>query len=129
MCGQFVVRVASLLSSIPQVGQSAVAPYNAAFCAVASHIAALPSVLLRCLELHGTVVAVVAELPQTPEDDLRSARAVRGKRNSGCMSVGSYSYGGLGGGRGGGGGWYACGTMPRGLVACRRMPEHFPSAR
>ena len=31
--------------------------------------------------------------------------------------------------QGWGGGWYACGTKPRGLVACREMPEHFLSVR
>ena len=45
------------------------------------------------------------------------------------MRVVSHGYGGLGGDRDGGGGWYACGTKPRGLVACLEMPEHFPNAR
>ena len=40
-----------------------------------------------------------------------------------------HDYGGLGDGRDGGGGWYACGTKPWGLVTCREMVEHFPSAR
>ena len=44
------------------------------------------------------------------------------------MCVVCHGYGGLGGGRDGGGGWYACETNLRGLVACREMPEHFPSA-
>ena len=56
---------------------------------------------------------------------------VKGGRvsHSWCMCVISHGYGGFGGGRGGGVGWYACGTKPRGLVACLEMPEHFPSAR
>ena len=31
----------------------------------------------------------------------------------------SHGYNGLGGGMNGGGGWYACGTKPWRLVACR----------
>ena len=46
-----------------------------------------------------------------------------------CMCVVSHGYGGLGWVRDGGGGWYACGTMPGGLVACLEMPRHFLSAR
>ena len=46
-----------------------------------------------------------------------------------CMCVVNHGYGGLGGGWDGSCGWYACGAKPRGLVACRKMPEHFPSAR
>ena len=49
--------------------------------------------------------------------------------HSWCMDVVSHGYSGLGGGRDGGGPWYACGTKPEGLVACREMPEHFPSTR
>ena len=49
--------------------------------------------------------------------------------HSWCMCVVSHGYGGLGGGMDGGGGWYACRTMPRGLVACQKMPEHFLSVR
>ena len=45
------------------------------------------------------------------------------------MCVVNHGHGGLGGGWDGSGGWYACGAKPRGLVACRKMPEHFPSAR
>ena len=45
------------------------------------------------------------------------------------MCVIGHGYGGLGGGRDGGGGWYACKTKPGGLVACRKMLEHFPSVR
>ena len=45
------------------------------------------------------------------------------------MCVASHGYGGLGGGRDGGDGCYACRTKPKGLDACRGMPEHFPSAR
>ena len=36
------------------------------------------------------------------------------------MCVVSHGYGG---GRDGGGRWYVCGAKPRGLVACRAMPE------
>ena len=36
------------------------------------------------------------------------------------MCVVRRDYDGLGGGRAEGGGWYACGTRPRGLVACQR---------
>ena len=43
------------------------------------------------------------------------------------MCVDRHGYGGLGGDRDGGGGWYASGTKPRMLVACREMPEHFLS--
>ena len=71
------------------------------------------------------VVFVVVELPQTPEDDLRSARATRVRR---CICVVSHVYVGLDGGRDGEGGWYACGTKPRWMVVCREMSEHFPSA-
>ena len=42
--------------------------------------------------------------------------------HSRCMGVVSLGYGGLGGVIDGGGGWYACGTKPGGLVACREMP-------
>ena len=42
------------------------------------------------------------------------------------MCVVSHGYGCLGDVRDGGGGWYACGTKPRRMVACREMPEHFP---
>ena len=45
------------------------------------------------------------------------------------MCVVGHCYGGLFGGMDGGGGWYACGAKPGGLVACREMPEHFPSVR
>ena len=45
------------------------------------------------------------------------------------MCVVGHGYGGMGGRRDGGGGWYACGTKPRGLVACRKMPEHLLSER
>ena len=45
------------------------------------------------------------------------------------MGVVSHGYGGLGGGMDGGGGWYAYRALPRGLVACREMPERFPSER
>ena len=45
-----------------------------------------------------------------------------------CMCVIGHGYGRLGGGRDGGSGWYACGTMPEGLVACREIPELFMSA-
>ena len=38
--------------------------------------------------------------------------------HSWSMGVVSRRYGGLGGGRDGGGGWLACGTKPRGLLAC-----------
>ena len=43
-----------------------------------------------------------------------------------CMCVHGH---GFDGGRDGGGGWYACGTKPGGLVSCREMAKHFPSAR
>ena len=49
--------------------------------------------------------------------------------HSWCMCVISHGYGGLGGGWNGGSGRFACGTKSRGLVSCREMPEHFPSAR
>ena len=51
--------------------------------------------------------------------------------DSSCMCVDGHGNCGLGGCRDGGGGWYACRTKPKpkGLVACREMPEHFPSAR
>ena len=42
--------------------------------------------------------------------------------HSWCMCVVRQEYGGLGEGRNGGFGSYACGTKPRGLVACREMP-------
>ena len=43
-----------------------------------------------------------------------------------CMRVVSHGYGGLVGGRYGGG---MHSGQSQGLVACREMPEHFPSAR
>ena len=43
------------------------------------------------------------------------------------MCVVSHVYGEFGRSWDGGGGRYACGTMARGLVACREMPEHFQS--
>ena len=45
------------------------------------------------------------------------------------MGVGSDSYGGFNWGRGGGGSWQTCRTTPAGFVACREIPEHYPSAR
>ena len=71
---------------------------------------------LSSLRFH--VVIVVVDLPQTPEDDLRSARAAcEGGlvSHSWCICVISHDYGGLGGGRDGCVGWYACGTKPRGV--------------
>ena len=44
-----------------------------------------------------------------------------------CMCVVSHAYRGLDRGRDDGGEWYACGTKPGWLIACREMPEHFPS--
>ena len=43
------------------------------------------------------------------------------------MDVVSHGYGGFGGGRDGSDGWEVCGSGV--LVACREMPQHFPSAR
>ena len=45
------------------------------------------------------------------------------------LCVVSHGNGGLGWGKNGGSGCYVCGTKPGGLVACREMTEHFPSAR
>ena len=45
------------------------------------------------------------------------------------MCVVSHGYGDLCGDKNGGGVRYACRTKPRGLVACRKMPGHFPSVR
>ena len=54
---------------------------------------------------------VVVLLPQTPEDDLISARAVCGRWSSWSqlvMCVVSHGYGGLDWSRDGGGGWHEC---------------------
>ena len=55
------------------------------------------------------------------------ALCVEGGRvsHSWCMCVVNHGYGG---GRDRGG-WYVCGAKPRGLVACRAMPEDCGSAR
>ena len=45
------------------------------------------------------------------------------------MCVAIQGCGGLCEGRDGGGGWQACGTKPRGLVACREMMENCTSVR
>ena len=61
------------------------------------------------------VVAVVIELSQTPEDDLRSARAVHERRTCWSLLVHvciDHGYDGLGGGMNKGGGCHACVTKP-----------------
>ena len=45
------------------------------------------------------------------------------------MTVVGHGYGWLSEGGDEGGGWYACGTKPEGLVACREILEHFSSGR
>ena len=47
------------------------------------------------------------------------ALRMKGGLVSWCLGVVSHGYSGLGGGWDGGGGWFACGTKPRGLIACR----------
>ena len=79
----------------------------------------LPLLLFRHPHVEVSFDNVVAvELTQTLLDDLRSARAERGRRrvsHSLCMCVASHRYDGLVGGMDGvGGGWYACGTRRRG---------------
>ena len=66
-----------------------------------------------------TVAAAVVDLPQTSEDD-RSARAVRERHTSWSMGVVGQRWRW----------WMVCmRDKARGLVACRGMPEHFPSVR
>ena len=67
-----------------------------------------------------TVAAAVVDLPQTSEDDVRSARAVRERHTSWSMGVVGQRWR-----------WWMVlmRDKARGLVACRGMPEHFPSVR
>ena len=66
-----------------------------------------------------------------PEDDLRSAMATLKAdelvTDEACVYLVMNMVGCVG--KGGGGGWYACGTKPRELVACREILEHLLSAR
>ena len=57
------------------------------------------------------VDAVVVELPQMTENDLRSARAAR-VNHSWYMCVIGHGYGGISGGRDGGGRCCSCWTKP-----------------
>ena len=79
--------------------------YVTVFCGCRTHVV----VPLYCF--------VIVSLPQTTEDDLRSARAVRGRRMSQSQLVNVCSWSWLwwvGRGRDVGGGWYACRTKPGG---------------